>query len=71
METTNVKLLNKLTQQYLNDLQIGEKDKFGNFVFSGNNYYADGVNNFTYTGEGKGFESKKYDKQWAEFKEYR
>lgn len=73
MEATNVNLLNKLNQDYLNNLQIGEKDDNGNFIFSGDTVYADGGgfgSAYTYTGELRGFSRKKFNKKLAEFKEY-
>ncbi len=42
MEKTEVKLLNKLTQQYLNNLHIDEKNRSGGFIFSPDSIWADG-----------------------------
>ena len=71
MEATKVKLLNKLTQNYLNKLQAGEKNKNGNFVFSGDGYYADfSADNWTYTGEMKCYKTDEIYKQIDQFKEY-
>ncbi len=53
MKAENVSLLNKLVQNYLNDLQIGEKDKSGNFVFAGATYYADNSNDLWESSYGK------------------
>lgn len=71
MEATNAKLLNKLTQQYLNNLQIGEKDGTGGFIFSGDTIGADGSGGtWTYTGEYKSFKIDELEKIISQFKKY-
>ena len=71
MEETNVKLLNKLTQQYLNTLHVSENERSGGFVFSGDGILADGSGGtWTYTGEYKSFKINDLEKIIDQFKEY-